>query len=496
MRVRRPAIYILALFILSGFPDYFLAWKFEPRGLDKERMPNAIVSDRASHLRMEGKEAREVIVGLKTFTVSALDVDRLVVAQEVRRQYKGYILLSFFVILGVILLLIYLYRNLIRPARLVLRICEELGAKQPGFGAGRLDGFKDVPSFLEKINQRVEGRIRDLIEELRDLRAVFSQVSDALVVLDKEGRIRRVNDAAKKIFGEDLREGTYLFESVREPQISELLKEHVKKIEEGKYFMSAEINLKKKVFEVSGLYVEKKGERVYLFHDITKEKELEKIKKEFIVNLSHEMRTPLSAIKGFVETLEQEKEGEERIYLETIKRNTERLIRLVNDLLYISKIDEGKEFFELEEVDLDEAIGVILKIFEPEAGKKGLKLILEVEKGLRITIDRYQLENILINLIDNAIKYTERGYVRVSAKKEDNWVLITVEDSGYGIPEKDQERIFERFYVVDKSRSKKHGGVGLGLSIVKQLVEARGGKITLWSSPGMGSRFTVHLPAS
>lgn len=194
---------------------------------------------------------------------------------------------------------------------------------------------------------------------------------------------------------------------MREPEISRLLREHVKKIEEGKYLMSAEVNLKKKVFKVSGLYVEKKGERVYLFHDITKEKELEKIKKEFIANLSHEMRTPLSAIKGFVETLEQEKEGKERIYLETIKRNTERLIRLVNDLLYISKIDEGKEFFELEEVDLDEASGVILKIFEPEAGKKGLELILEVEKGLRITIDRYQLENILINLIDNAIKYTE-----------------------------------------------------------------------------------------
>lgn len=555
MRAERTSVYILVLFLFSGFLVYFSAWKVEeemireqmesvdqlmkiaearvkkeiksldpktfdrlrielestlplkiglvsknfeslPFGLDKERILKQVGSDEVSHLRLKGKKDREFVVGVKRLILKGSDVAKLVVAYEVRRPHKGYILLSFLLLLGAVVVSIHLYRNLIRPAKSVLKICKELGQKQPGSGVERLKDFKDVPSFLEKMKQKTEGRIRDLLEELKDLKSVFSQISDALVVLDGEGRIKRFNEAAKEIFGQDIREGIYLFESVREPEISELLKEHMRKIESGEHFMNAEISFKRRVFKVSGSYAEKKGERVYLFHDITKEKELDKTKREFIANLSHEMRTPLSAIKGFVETLEQEKEGEEKMYLETIKRNTERLIRIVDDLLYISRIEEGKEFFYLEEVDLEDAIAVVLKIFEPEIKKKGLELVLGVERGLKIKVDRYQLENILINLIDNAIKYTERGYVKVSATKKDDRVLITVEDSGYGIPEKDHERIFERFYVVDKSRSKKYGGVGLGLSIVKHLVEARGGKITLWSSPGMGSRFTVHLPAS
>ncbi|HOJ43677.1 MAG TPA: ATP-binding protein, partial [Syntrophorhabdaceae bacterium] len=218
------------------------------------------------------------------------------------------------------------------------------------------------------------------------------------------------------------------------------------------------------------------------------------IKKEFIANISHELRTPLTAIKGFIETLEEEEHIENIQYLDAIKRHTTRLINIVDDLLTLSELEKEGVKLELEEVRLDSLTENIVKIFEPKLKEKGLNLIIDIEKDIKpIMADPFKLEQMLINLIDNAIKYTEKGKITISVTQDDNNSVIIVEDTGIGIPENAIPRIFERFYTVDKSRSKKLGGTGLGLSIVKHIVLLHKGTIDVQSVYGKGTRFIVTL---
>jgi len=235
---------------------------------------------------------------------------------------------------------------------------------------------------------------------------------------------------------------------------------------------------------------------VIVFSDITEAKNMEKIKKDFVVNVSHELRTPLTAIKGFAETLEDEAGENVKNYAGVIKRNTDRLINIVQDLLLLSELEEKGSKLESEEVDLKHLVDNVIRIFKSRLAEKGLDFHLKVEEGLPVIKgDSFKLEQMLINLLDNAIKYTEKGTIVVALKQKDETVEITVEDTGIGIPQEHLARIFERFYVVDKSRSKKLGGTGSGLSIVKHIVLAHKGTIDVKSSLSRGTTFTVRLPS-
>ncbi|MCD6155495.1 MAG: PAS domain-containing sensor histidine kinase, partial [Candidatus Atribacteria bacterium] len=214
-----------------------------------------------------------------------------------------------------------------------------------------------------------------------------------------------------------------------------------------------------------------------------------------VVNVSHELRTPLTAIKGYVETLEEEIEGDSKRYLDIIKRHTERLINIVADLLLLSELEEKGLTQIKEEVNLEKVVKDVFKIFDQKAKEKGLKLNLICEGNPVVEGDAFKLEQMFINLIDNAIKYTERGEVLVYLKQTDEEVIVKVKDTGIGIPKEHLDRIFERFYVVDKSRSKKLGGTGLGLSIVKHIVLLHNGKIDVKSSPGEGTEFIITFPS-
>jgi two-component system phosphate regulon sensor histidine kinase PhoR len=236
---------------------------------------------------------------------------------------------------------------------------------------------------------------------------------------------------------------------------------------------------------------------VVILYDITEMKNVEKIKKDFVVNVSHELRTPLTAIKGFVETLEESVEDENRNFVEIIKRNTDRLINIVEDLLVLSELEEKGTTLELEELQLKEMVERILKIFEPRMKEKGLGLELHVKGSApRIMADAFKLEQALINLIDNAVKYTEKGTIAISLRYQDSQVMIEIKDTGIGIPEEHIPRLFERFYVVDKSRSKRLGGTGLGLSIVKHIVLLHNGTLQVKSLPSQGTTFSISLPTN
>jgi two-component system phosphate regulon sensor histidine kinase PhoR len=301
------------------------------------------------------------------------------------------------------------------------------------------------------------------------------------------------NASFQKIAESEDNEGKLYWEVIRDPVLSEL----IQKVKEEKQNYSDEIELSGKYYNASVTFIPSEEEIVVTFHDITESRRVEQIKKDFIINVSHELRTPLTAIKGFVETIEQDAAKKHQKYLDIITRNTDRLINIVNDLLVQSELEEKYIKLEMEDVDLEKLITNICKIFEPKAQEKGLSFSIPKASGFPPTVkgDPFKLEQLFVNIIDNAVKYTEEGEITVRLSHEDRDVFITIEDTGIGIPETELPRIFERFYVVDKSRSRRLGGTGLGLSIVKHIALLHNGEVTVKSTAGQGTKVTVRLPA-
>ncbi len=230
-------------------------------------------------------------------------------------------------------------------------------------------------------------------------------------------------------------------------------------------------------------------------------KNAEIVKRDFATNVSHELRTPLTAIKGFAETLEDEVDPKSRRHVDIIRVHTDRLITIVQDLLTLSEIEEKEANLEFEDVNIVELLENVKNLFTEKIIEKGLELKFVIDENIpHLKADSFKLEQMFINLIDNAVKYTEKGGITISIKQvpevlpQNEFVVFEIMDTGIGISEKYLIRIFERFFVVDKSRSRKLGGTGLGLSIVKHIVQLHNGRITVESTPDTGSKFTVILP--
>ena len=216
------------------------------------------------------------------------------------------------------------------------------------------------------------------------------------------------------------------------------------------------------MFLCSAARIQHEDEIVLVLHDITDMREIEKIKRDLVSSVSHELRTPLTSIKGFAETLEEEVGEGARHYVDIIKRNTDRLINIVEDLLLLSQLEEKGAGLEIEKVDLKSLAEQTIRIFENHAKEKELKLILDCPDGLPpVMADPFKIEQMIINLLDNAIKYTDRGEVSLIVRPAGMSLSVEVRDTGIGMPRDKLSRIFERFYVIDKSRSRKTGGTGL-----------------------------------
>jgi two-component system phosphate regulon sensor histidine kinase PhoR len=234
---------------------------------------------------------------------------------------------------------------------------------------------------------------------------------------------------------------------------------------------------------------------ILVLYDTTDARMLEEVKRDFVVNASHELRTPLTAIHGYLEMLEAEVRGTPARWLEVIHRNADRMTAIVEDLLRLASMEAKGAELTLEEVSLERLFAGVTELFSSRAEAKGVRLAVSAPTGSPpITADPYLLEQMLINLVDNAIKYTEKGSISLEAAVEDPWVTIRVSDTGIGIPEEHLPRVFERFYVVDKSRSRTMGGTGLGLSIVKHIVQLHEGTVGVQSTLGRGTVFSVRLP--
>lgn len=281
--------------------------------------------------------------------------------------------------------------------------------------------------------------------------------------------------------------------SVRHKELN-IIKNIIYRIRENEYSSPDEINLGKQLIELEG---EIKSMFLRTQNDIQNLKKLEQVRTEFLGNVSHELRTPIFAIQGFIETLLNGAINDSRVnksFLEKANVHTQNLNNLLNDLIDISMIESGQMKMSFRYFNISEYLEQLINEFTPLAEEKGLELkLLPIKQNLQLFGDKNRLKQVLVNLIQNAIKYTEKGRVEIVVVEEGKYGKITIRDTGLGIPEADIDRIFERFYRVDKGRSREVGGTGLGLAIVKHILEAHNSKIEVKSIYGLGSEFSFKL---
>lgn len=349
--------------------------------------------------------------------------------------------------------------------------------------------------FQELINgfNELAGQMQVLFDsysrQTEELRSVINAIQENLGLFDKEGKLVLSNSNFNNLLTENDPRGRHYWELLRETAFASIIEEARKK----KSGLTRELTLGPRTFLCSVAPVAEKEEIVVVLHDITDIKNLGRLKKNLVSNVSHELKTPLTAIKGYAETINCPDE-ENRHYVEVIKSHTERLINIVNDLITLAELEESPAPLQKEPVNLTLLTAEVIEIFKPRLVEKNLNFRLNADKDCLVYGDSFKLTQVITNLLDNAIRYTDKGEIEVEVKKSGEFVQVKVKDTGIGINPEHLDRIFERFYVVDKSRSRKTGGTGLGLAIVKHIVDLHKGKIAVQSTPGAGTEFTVTLP--
>ncbi|WP_034630839.1 two-component system histidine kinase PnpS [Desulfotruncus alcoholivorax] len=357
---------------------------------------------------------------------------------------------------------------------------------------------------LEEMANTIKEKVRLISEGKNKLEAVLDSMSSGVIFIDKLGRVDLVNPAAEKFLAFLVKKGTEIphGSSIKYPELSSAINEALQTgqvvEQEIKIFIPEEAILE----VIVSPFRDQSGALdgvVAVLHDISQIRKLERIRTEFVDNVSHELKTPVTAIKGFTETLldgAMYQQDTCREFVEIIDNEAARLSRLVHDLLDLSKIESKHMQIKTSPVDINELVRDTAAKLHGQIDSAGLELKLILpDKPVVTEVNSDMIEQVLINLIDNAIKYTHTGgRIEVVVSEEDRNMIVRVRDNGIGIPAADLDRIFERFYRVDKTRSRAMGGTGLGLSIVKHIVDLHGGTVGVQSTPGVGSEFYFLLP--
>jgi two-component system, OmpR family, phosphate regulon sensor histidine kinase PhoR len=411
----------------------------------------------------------------------------------------------------------WLARSITQPLSDIATVAQQLVAGIPGIRIQTTarDEVGLLADTLNRMTDQLGTKIRELSEDRAQLLAMLISMVEGVMVLDYRGTVLQVNPALERMLyvsGSEARGRNYA-EVIRHPQLIELTSTVLKtRMGQGEEITLAPTGKCLQVeASVAGGQRENEACVVLVFHDITELRRLEKIRKDFVANVSHELRTPLTSIKGYVEALLDGRKDDPKTttdFLEIILKQSDRLNLIIEDLLELSKIESGQVLFKREPFHVQNVIERTLATMKPLADKKGHRLISWVAPDLPLVIgDEEHLVQVLTNLIDNAIKYTpEDGTVTVAAHRAtsgpsptgsmSDQIDLTVTDTGMGIPEQDRPRVFERFYRVDKARSRELGGTGLGLAIVKHIVEGHGGQVWVEANVPTGSRFVVRLPVN
>lgn len=352
---------------------------------------------------------------------------------------------------------------------------------------------------------RTFNTMADILEnslvEVRDkqnrLEAILKSMDSGVVAIDKEFKVIMINPYANKLFGikRDII-GENLMDNIRDFELERVLKDKEPGYKEINILWPEKRTLRIKTTDIISKY-DNIG-TVAVVQDITDIKKLENMREQFVANVSHELKTPLTSIKGFSETLKyvEDKKNREK-FLQIINDEADRLTRLINDILVLSNIEKQKQELIKEEIDLNELIEKVYCLVKKSAEDKNIKINIVEGKVPLLIGNKDKYNQMIINLIDNAIKYTEpNGEVNIGTKQDKDNIIFWVEDTGVGISKEHLDRIFERFYRVDKARSRAEGGTGLGLAIVKHIVLGISGKIEVKSEPKKGTKFIVKIPLS
>jgi two-component system phosphate regulon sensor histidine kinase PhoR len=424
---------------------------------------------------------------------------------SVLMQFRESLWLASLLILGVVggatLLVSRQFTNRVdRLTAFSKRVAEGDFRAEPSGSSG--DALDSLGSSLNQTAARLDQTIRTLTEERNLSSAILGSMVEGVAVVNASERVLFSNPSFASILGlgSPPQPGSGLVEVVRQTELIEA----VRKVLAGEPRVESEIvtgTLRQHFFAatVAAVRTTQANGAVVVLHDITDLRKLERVRRDFVANVSHEFRTPLTAIQGFSETLlggaMNDPQNRDR-FLGIILEHARRLARLTDDLLMLSKMDADRLELELRRLPVEQLVSGCMETAQPRAVEKDLRLSVNLGKKLPdIAGDRRRLTEVLQNLLDNAMQYTPSGgQIMVSAESNNGEVVFTVSDTGIGIPQADQPRIFERFYRVDVARSREVGGTGLGLSIAKHLMEAHGGRLWVESEVGHGSQFHFSVP--
>lgn len=403
-------------------------------------------------------------------------------------------LLRYTMLLALVYALAYIsHRKIVKPIRELTQVAD-LMAKWDSKARMPAGQRWEIAQLAEFSNQMLE-RMRLSIERYRqnrdELQLILSSIEDALWVQDTDGRIELTNPVFNRLFPlhED-EHNVFCWEVIREPGILRIIQE----ISTQQNPRISEVSINGTQYLISASVNRDAGKAIFIMQNIDEIKAAERMKKDFIVNVAHELRTPLTAINGFVDVLSEETDSSKQRYLSIIKNHTARLIALVSDLEDLTKLERAPRL-DIQDVNLATFMDNIYTLYEARLSEKNLALTIEIDPPtLRGSFDPFRMEQVLINLIDNALRYTEQGGITIRLFKARGELILEVTDTGSGIEAKHLSRLFERFYTVDQSRSRARSGTGLGLAIVKHIVQSHGGSIRVTSETGKGTTFLIQLP--
>jgi two-component system phosphate regulon sensor histidine kinase PhoR len=419
-----------------------------------------------------------------------------------------YVLLAVLIIEYIILILIifHFFDKYIKPIEKVSRTMDKLLA---GNYHARVN--QQMNGSLGELSLKINALARNLSEltiseqiQAEQLSTVIENSESGLVLIDEKGYIHVVNRKFISMFGKTPQDyiGYLYYDVLENEQIHHTVQETFLYEKRVKQLFSISPNKEKIYLEIVGapIFNERnmlKG-AVLVIYDITEFKNIELMRKDFVANVSHELKTPITSIKGFAETLldgaAEEPETREQ-FLQIIYEESKRIQLLIEDLLNLSRLERDEVELNIAPIQVDQMVEDILPAMYQSAEEKAITVKVQLQKGIMFSADEEKVKQVLVNLLTNAISYTlEKGTVQLDIHEDEEQIRFQVKDSGIGISKKTLPRIFERFYRADKARSRDTGGTGLGLAIVKHIVEVHLGEIEVESEPGKGTSFIVYLP--
>ena len=445
-------------------------------------------------------KGRIMAVVRTSVSVSAID-------NKIKTVRNNILIALLFIILTAAIVSLYVTRRITYPIEQMKQ-----GAAQ--FAKGNLNARLAIPASEElsklavtmnRMAENLDEKIKDFENRSMELEAVHTSMLEGVIAIDKDERIITINDAAAKIFDFPASQlkARYILEVARNFEFQEFIQRALATHEpvEDDILITRDDKL---ILNIHSTALYDTGERrigtLIIFHDITRMRRLERMHKDFAANVSHELKTPLTAIKGFIETLQEmpstNDTKERERFLKIIDKNVSRMIDLINDLLALSKLErlQGTNI-QLEKQDMITLIQGAVNTCHAGILAKNIMVTIDCPNDLRAMVDPILLEQAIINLVDNAVKYSgKKSPIAITVSAKDHFIDIVIKDKGCGIDKEHLSKIFNRFYRVDKARSRYEGGTGLGLAIVKHIIHYHHGKINVKSMKGQGSSFKVSIP--